>query len=75
MTRLSQQLRSNASVATSLAVQQLPEFGVVASSIRSVFVNSTTIDPIATANGTAYHISIQMTVVLVGPRSDPVNLL
>ena len=70
MTLLTQQLRSNASVAVSLAVQQLPEFGVNASSIRLVLINSTTVDPIATANGTAYLISIQMAVVLVGPRSD-----
>ena len=73
MTLLSQQLRSNASVTTSLAVQQLPEFGVIASSIRSVTVSSATIDPIATANGTAYLISIQMTVLLVGLHSGPAD--
>ena len=67
---LTQQLRSSVSVAASLAAQQLPEFGVNVSSIRSVLVSSTTIDPIATANGTAYLVNIQMTVVLVGLHSD-----
>ena len=71
MKLLTQQLLSNASAASSLAAQQLPELGVIASSIRSVLINSTTIDPIATVNGTAYLISIQMTVILVGLRSDP----
>ena len=65
VTRLSELLRSDASVAVSLVARQLPEFGVNAASIRSVTVNSTSIVPIATDNGTAYHISIQLTVVLV----------
>ena len=68
---LTQQLLSNISAASSLAAQQLPEFGVIAPSIRSVLINSASVNPIATANGTAYLISIQMTVILVGLHSDP----
>ena len=65
VTHLSDRLRTNASVAVSLAVRQLPEFGVNAASIRSVTVNSSSVIPADTSNGTAYHISIQLTVVLV----------
>ena len=65
VTRLSDQLRTNASVAARLAAQQLPEFGVKASSIRSVTVKNTAIIPITTRNGTAYRISIKLTAVLV----------
>ena len=69
---LSRQLHSDSTsaVAVSLAAEQLPEFGVDNATIRSVGINDTIVSPIATANGTAYLISIQMTVVLVGPRSD-----
>ena len=70
VTRLSELLRSDASVAVSLVAQQLPEFGISAASIRSVSVNSTSIVPTATDNGTAYHISIQLTVVLVSSHLD-----
>ena len=74
VTFLSQQLRSDASVAANLAAQQLPDFGVNASSIRSVLVNNTAVEAVATPNGTAYLVSIQMTVILVGLRSTACSI-
>ena len=57
---------NNATLAATLAAKQLPAFGVNASSIRSVFVNSSTVQAGPTLNGTAtYVVSIQLTVILV----------
>ena len=65
------ELRANASLAAALAAQQLPAFGVDASSIRSVTVDSVSVIPGPDNNGTAtYLISIDLTAVLVrGPAA------
>ena len=56
----------NVTLAATLAAKQLPAFGVNASSIRSVFVNSSTAQVGPTVNGTAtYVVAIQLTVILV----------
>ncbi len=65
ITLLAEQLKTNASVAVALAVQQLPEFGVNASSIRSIKVNSATLSPTTTVNGSASLINIDLSAVLV----------
>ena len=71
VTQLAGELRVNASLASVLAAQQLPAFGVDASSIRSVTVDSVSVIPGPDNNGTAtYLISIDLTAVLVrGPAA------
>jgi hypothetical protein len=66
VSQLASNLLVSSSMATSLAVQQLPAFGVDSSSIRSVEVNSTSIQAGPMVNGqTSYAVNIQLTVVLV----------
>ena len=66
VSQLASNLLVSSSMATSLAVQQLPAFGVESSSIRSVEANSTSIQAGPMVNGqTSYAVNIQLTVVLV----------
>ena len=67
VTQLAADLLSNTSLATNLVSTHLPAFGVAAASIRSIDVNSTSVNTTGSfANMTAsYTISIEITVVLV----------
>lgn len=65
---LARQLLVDGAAAAALAAQHLPAFGVNASAIRSVAVNSTAVRSRtnSSSGAAAYAIEIQMTVVLVG---------
>ena len=65
MAQLVQDLNTNASVATSLAAQQVPDFGINASSLRSVVVINASMVVNGTANGTTYLINIKLNVTVV----------
>ena len=66
VTQLSSDLLINSSMVTSLAVQQLPAFGVDSASIRSVEAANTSVHAGAIVNGQiSYTVNIQLAVVLV----------
>lgn len=68
-------LAANSSLLMQLALTQLPSFGVVPSSVRSVTLNSSAVEAYPTSSGTLYLIHLEYTVLIVGFGAKRVKVL